>query len=107
LAALRRLIDAVQARTDKIVTPACTFYTNPTATTALLTAQVRSWALAQDVAPAEGAVQEVVWTPGKQGHPLFLVGPCALGVFTYAGTTGPTWNWSVSWAEVPASWITG
>jgi hypothetical protein len=91
-------------RTDKPVNPGCTLYSNPTATTALLVTQQASWDLAQDVAPAEGAVQEVIWTPEKFG-PLILVGPCALGVFTYAGTTAPTWNWTFVWAEPDAGWL--
>jgi hypothetical protein len=88
------------ARTDRPVSPNCLFYSGATATTALLTKQVRSWELGQDVAPAEGAVPEVIWTPEKQGHPLLIVGPASLAVFTWAGTTGPTWNWSFSWAEL-------
>lgn len=56
---------------------------------------------AQDVAPAEGAIQEIVWTP-TSGIEL-LVGPAAWIVYTYAGTTGPTWFYSFSWAEIPAN----
>ena len=52
----------------------------------------------QDVSPAEGAVQEIVWTPAS-GIEL-LVGPAAWLIYTYAGTTGPTWFWSFSWAEI-------
>lgn len=83
--------------------PSSAVYSNPTATTARLTKQIRSWTLGQDVSPAEGAVQEVLWTPDKQGHPLILVGPCSLGIFTSAGTTGPTWYWSISFAELPST----
>lgn len=93
------------ARTDNPVGALCSLYSGPTITTALATKQVRSWALGQDVSPAEGAVQEVIWTPDKQGHPLALVGPCGLAVFTSAGTTGPTWYWSFSWAEIPTTSI--
>jgi hypothetical protein len=85
----------------------CTLYSGATATTALLTKPVRSWSLAQDVAPAEGAVPEIVWQPSRQGHPILLVGPAALGVFTSAGTTGPTWYWSFSWAEFTTSSMLG
>lgn len=87
------------ARTDKTGTPSSALYSNPTATTGRLINQVRSWELGQDVSPAEGAVQELIWTPDKAGYPLILVGPCSLGIFTLAGTTGPTWNWSFAFAE--------
>ena len=52
----------------------------------------------QDVSPAEGAIQEIVWTPAS-GIEL-LVGPAAWLIYTYAATTGPTWLWSFSWAEI-------
>lgn len=95
------------ARSDKPVTQNCAFYSNPTTTTGLLTKQVASYQMGQDVSPAEGAVPEVLWTPQKNGFPLFVVGPASFGVFTYAGTTGPQWLWDLSWAEVPSTWVTG
>ena len=52
----------------------------------------------QDISPAEGIITEIVWTP-TSGLEL-LVGPAAWLVYTYAGTTGPTWLWSFSWAEI-------
>lgn len=53
----------------------------------------------QDVSPAEGAVQEIIWTPPAGFD--FLVGPASWAVYTYAGTTGPTWFWTFKWAEWP------
>lgn len=55
----------------------------------------------QDISPAEGAIQEIVWTPAS-GIEL-LVGPASWLVYTFAGTTGPTWLWSFAWAEIPAT----
>lgn len=78
----------------------CTLYSTATATTARLTKQLDSFHLGMDVSPAEAALTDSVWTPEKYGRPLILVGPAALGVFTSAGTTGPTWYWSFSWAEL-------
>lgn len=78
----------------------CTLYSTATATTARLTKQLDSFHLGMDVSPAEAAITDSVWTPEKYGRPLILVGPAALGVFTSAGTTGPTWYWSFSWAEL-------
>lgn len=52
--------------------------------------------VAQDVAPAEGISNEIIWTPTG---PDFLVGPAAFLIYTYAGTTGPTWFPTLSWLE--------
>ena len=53
--------------------------------------------IGQDVSPAEGAVQGPFWKPEA---PYFLNGPAALNIYTYAGTTGPTWFWSFGWLEI-------
>lgn len=53
--------------------------------------------IGQDVAPAEGAVQAGVWRPE---YPLFLRGPASLLIYSHAATTGPTWVWSIAWAEM-------
>ena len=60
--------------------------------------------LGQDVSPAEGAVNEILWTPSAGLD--FLVGPASFLVYTYAGTTGPTWWWSIKFAEFPTTWLT-
>ncbi len=52
----------------------------------------------EDVSPAEGVITEIVWTPA--GGIELLTGPAAWLVYTYAASTGPTWLWSFSWAEV-------
>ena len=57
-----------------------------------------------DVEPAEGISNEVLWTPTST--PEFLVGPAAFLVYTYAATTGPTWFWTIKWAEFPTTWFT-
>lgn len=95
------------ARTDKPIANLCTLYSGATATAALLTKQVASWTIANDISPAEGAIPEVLWTPDRYGFPLYLVGPAAIGVFTYVATTAPSWYWTVAWAELPAGAITG
>ena len=76
--------------------PLCALYSGATATAGY---GVRLWGatIGQDVSPAEGAVPGPFWAPRA---PLLLVGPAALLVFTWAGTTGPTWFWTVSWAEL-------
>lgn len=64
--------------------------------------------LGQDVSPAEGAVNQLVWTP--QAGPDFLVPTATLGaswlVNTSAASTGPTWFFSFKAAVVPLDWMT-
>lgn len=77
--------------------PGCSLYTTATASAGYGN---RVWGatIGQDVSPAEGAVPGPYWRPEV---PYFLEGPASLLVFTYAGTTGPTWYYSVGWAEWP------
>ena len=81
----------------------CTLYSAPTAAAGY---GVRLWGatLGQDVSPAEGAVQGPFWRPEM---PYFLEGPASLLIYTYAGTTGPTWLWAVGWAEWTAEELFG
>ena len=57
----------------------------------------------QDVSPAEGAVQEVLWTPNRTLD--YIQGPGGFLVYTYAGTTEPTWFWTIKFAVVPTDWV--
>jgi hypothetical protein len=96
------------AKTDVTAAGACILYSTPTATTGRLTKNLYSTPLiGPDVSPAEGVFKEVIWTPELAGHPVALVGPSALGVFTWAGSTGPTWAWTFVWAEVPTRFLNG
>ena len=52
--------------------------------------------IGQDVSPAEGAVHGPFWKPEL---PYLLDGPASLAIFTQGATTGPTWYWSIGWAE--------
>lgn len=54
--------------------------------------------IGQDVSPAEGAVPGPFWKPD---YPILLRGPAALNIYTYAGTTGPTWFWNGAFVEIP------
>lgn len=82
-------------RKSATVVPRSKVYSSPTASAGY---GVRIWGgtIGQDVSPAEGAVQGPFWRPEM---PYFLEGPASLLVYTYAGTTGPTWLWSLGWAE--------
>ena len=64
--------------------------------------------LGQDVSPAEGAVNAVIWSP-VAGIDI-LVPTASLGaswiINTSAGTTGPTWIYEFKAAVVPLDWLT-
>ncbi|KKM13472.1 hypothetical protein LCGC14_1715850 [marine sediment metagenome] len=55
--------------------------------------QIWSVIVGQDISPAEGVPNELVWTP-PAGAPEFLVGPAAWLIYTNAASTGPTWLFS-------------
>jgi hypothetical protein len=86
------------SRTSGAVTKACTLYSGATAS-AGYGVRLFGVTLGQDVSPAEGAVQEVIWTPN--GGLDFLMPDSSFLVYTYAAVTGPTWFWTIKWAEVP------
>lgn len=56
-----------------------------------------------DVSPAEGAIQQFIWTP--QVGADILAPNSSLLVYTYAASTGPTWFWTVKWCEVPTGMV--
>lgn len=91
------------ARTTGGPTNLCSVYSGATAT-AGYGVRVFARTFAQDVTPASTEfIPEVVWAPiAGLDH---LVGPACMKVFTYAGTTGPTWFWTVKWAEFPTAWL--
>ena len=68
---------------------------------------IRMWGLTvgQDVSPAEGVPNELVWTP--PAGPDYIEATADLGaswlVYANAGTTGPTLFWSARVAIFPAS----
>ena len=78
-------------------TSLCTLYSNPTAE-AGYGIRVDAVTVGMDVSSAEGVVNEYIWTPS--GGYDFLVGPASLLVYTYAGTTGPTWFWTIKYGEI-------
>lgn len=72
--------------------------TNPTGTSGY-GIRVAGFQVGQDVAPAEGMANGIYWRPPV---PIILDGPAALVVYTYAGTTAPSWTYEFGWAELPA-----
>lgn len=69
-------------------------------------AGMRMWGVTvgQDVSPAEGIPNELVWTP-PAGAPDYLITTASLGaswlINTTAATTGATWLWSAKIAVFP------
>jgi hypothetical protein len=90
------------SRTTGAVTNAATLYSGATAN-AGYGVRINGVTVGQDVSTAEGVVNEYLWTPS--GGYDFVVGPGGFLVYTYAGTTGPTWFWSIKWGEFPSSWL--
>lgn len=74
----------------------CAFYTGATAT-AGYGITVRRDTIGPDVSSAEGAVQRPDFKPD---FPMVLRGPASMLVYTYAGTTGPTWLWQAGFVEL-------
>ena len=77
-------------------------YSNPT-TTAGYGIAIWNSLRGADISSAEGAPDEILWRPD---HPIFLVGPVALKVYTWAATTGPSWLWSIKYLDLPAAMLT-
>jgi hypothetical protein len=75
----------------------CTLYSNATGETGY-GVRVFSAVTSPDVSPAEAAVQGPYWSAEI---PYVIEGPGAFQVYTYAASTGPTWEWSIGWAEIP------
>ena len=78
---------------------ACTLYSGATATSGY-GIRVFSAVTAADVSPAEAAIQGPYWSAEL---PYLIEGPGAFLVYTDAAVTGPTWEWSIGWAEVPTA----
>ena len=93
------------SRTDAPVTNASTLYSGATATAAYGVAFDHILAIPADVAPAITEIYEYHQIKWRPPVPIYVVGPGAFLVYTYAGTTGPTWNWAVAWAEIPTTSI--
>lgn len=100
----------LSTRTDQPLSAKCKLYSTGgsaiTATDAYGTMLKHILAIPQDVAPAITEVYNWHQIEWHAPFPILLVGPAAFLVYTYAGTTGPSWNWSVGWAELPSSDLT-
>ena len=86
-------------RTDQPNSATCTLYSGATAAAATDACALKHITLDQDVTDPN-QTKSVHEIGGVTFVSPLLVGPAAFLVFTYAGTTGPTWNWSIGWAEM-------
>lgn len=99
----------ISTRTDKPVSPRCTLYSLPTAAAAGTACAIFHDIVAPDVAPASADAARFTVDWPAAGHlylPKFLVGPASFLVFSYAATTGPTYQWALAWGEIPSSDLT-
>ena len=93
-------------RTDQPVSPLCSLYSGATAAAATNARVLLSLGEVPAVAGANTATRQDSYlslAAYRDFLPGLLVGPAAFLVFTYAAATGPTWEWSVAWAEIPTS----
>lgn len=93
-------------RTDAPVSNSCLLYSGATAANAGACRTLLSVGEIPAVAGAGTAKREdslLVFSAFQQFIPPVLVGPSAFLVFSYAASTGPSWEWSIVWAEMPTS----
>jgi hypothetical protein len=85
-------------RFDELNTAGCSFYTGPTANANADDISLFSGLFAQDLDGAVG-VSQVHWS-ARDSYAPYLVGPASLVVYTFAGSTQPSWFFTFKWAEV-------
>ncbi|MGH8360890.1 MAG: hypothetical protein ACRESF_25670 [Pseudomonas sp.] len=96
----------LSSRTDGLgVTRACTPYTAPTVATDTIGVRVYAGLVNANVATGV-ATDNVDYQPILTGEPLYLVGPAALKIYTWATATAPSWLHEMAWAEIPSTDLT-
>lgn len=93
-------LNALPDRSSAGTQPTSKLYTGATAIAGVAT-RMMGLVLGPDVSPAEGVINEIVWTPAATLD--FLDGPAAWLIYTYATGTGPTWLYEFKFAEVDTS----
>lgn len=97
-------------RSDAPVGPQCVVYAGATCSAAGVARTFWASLLSPDVTPTAdvafpGYDNRVEWTARKFVPPV-LVGPASLVIYTYAGTTQPSWFYTIKWLELPSNQIT-
>lgn len=94
---------AHSTRTDRIYTPLCTLYSNPTVAANTVGDRVD----AMQMTPNVGATATVTCEPFRWSldmrNPIFLVGVASMKIYSWAASTAPTWTASFLWAEIPST----
>ena len=98
----------LSTRTDAPLAKACTLYSSSTAIVATDAYGMGLWhgEFIQDIDPAvadDFSWHNWEWRPPV---PVYLVGPAAFLVYTFAATTGASYFWNFFWAEIPESEFT-
>lgn len=88
--------------TGRLQSQTSLLYSGATAAAATEARLLKSQLLDQDVTDPN-TTESIHWEAFRNFIPPFLQGPAALLVFSYAATTGPTWEWSIGWAEIPTA----
>ena len=85
-------------RFDEPQTSGCSFYTGPTANTNDDDISLFSGLYEHNL---DGALttSHVLWS-ARHSYAPYLVGPASLVVYTFAGSTQPSWFFTFKWAEV-------
>ena len=85
-------------RFDEPQTSGCSFYTGPTAATNDDDISLFSGLYEHNL---DGALttSHVLWS-ARHSYAPYLVGPASLVVYTFAGSTQPSWFFTFKWAEV-------
>ena len=88
-------------------TSGCKVYSNATATAGYGIGIYHKDVVGTDVTPAIGDLIDMhLLHEWKAPFVLPLVGPASFKIFTHAGTTAPTWYWTIAFLDVPAAMFT-
>ena len=85
-------------RFDEPQSAGCSFYTGATAIANADDITLFGGLYEQDLDGAVG-VSQVHWS-ARDSYAPYLVGPASLVIYTFAGTTQPSWFFTFKWAEV-------
>lgn len=100
--------NVLSTRTDKPYATLATAYTAPTVSSDTIGVRLDSATINANIGSASAtnlSPLDYHWTYDAR-VPIFLVGPAALKIYTWAGTTAPTWFPTLVWAEIPSTDIT-
>ena len=87
--------------TGRPVAASSTLYSGATAAAATEARLLLSQVFDEDVGTDTNVTESLFAVAYKDFFPPFLKGPAAFMVFSYAASTGPTWEWSIGWLEIP------